>query len=659
MRRLAAALLALSCVEVDDLRVEPPVVPVGQVDTGWQPDAGGPMLPETIACHDDAECGAWLSELPCLTARCTSGQCVADPVSNGTPCTDGDFRTHGDRCLAGRCESGPPVCACAVDADCAAFDDGNACNGRLACDGCVCAPVATPAGSPCDDGDPATTGDACNADGACAGTVPCQCTKAVDCGAVACVETVCADCQCRTFAAEAGLVYAAESFDGGLPAGWSSSTDNGPVTWSAKAGVLRAVGPDGTYDHGPTTATLTASPELLPPGAAILRLSAGLWSAEEGCGDRLELRIDDAVVATLCGPTAPETLTFIVAPDHAAVLSAVFVSDGDENAAAGPIVDDVRWLRVAPDACVKPVETALPASGVQRAPDVGEAAGGWVAAWEGEAGVYVRAGAVDAAGLATPSAPATLVGPGGRRPAVGGDGLVAWEQGPDGARRIAWVYPDGLPTEVADADDAHHVDADGTTLVYLTELGGLAVHRLDLGGTPAIVAGPDPSLRPPRVAVDGDGAAHVLVASDSGVALDGDPLGDPGVTSRPALAAGHGLLVGAWTTMDGVHIRTMGGAPVVVAATSAAEPDLAPTGTGWLVVWTAPGNGGADTNVVAVALGAALESQTQLPPLATYTFDDQDTVRLAPAGAGAIAVWHTPWFDGDASGVVVRSLEGP
>ena len=50
-------------------------------------------------------------------------------------CDDGDKCSVGDTCAKGQCEAGKSgPCTCQVDADCGAFEDGNACNGTLFCD---------------------------------------------------------------------------------------------------------------------------------------------------------------------------------------------------------------------------------------------------------------------------------------------------------------------------------------------------------------------------------------------------------------------------------------------------------------------------------------------------------------------------------------------
>lgn len=120
-----------------------------------------------------------------------SAECSQDAeCDDGNPCTV-------DACSGGACASGGNTCPCVEDADCAAVDDGDLCNGTLVCDagnGCVVDPatvvtcpteldtacsasVCEPAtgacvvmhaatGTACSDGDDCTGGDACEG-GAC------------------------------------------------------------------------------------------------------------------------------------------------------------------------------------------------------------------------------------------------------------------------------------------------------------------------------------------------------------------------------------------------------------------------------------------------------------------------------------------------------------
>ncbi|MDI7269688.1 MAG: hypothetical protein QME96_17000, partial [Myxococcota bacterium] len=172
-------------------------------------------------CHAAEDCD---DENECTRNACLPGGtgriCIVEPAV-GDPCDDGNPCTEGDTCDAGgACASGANVCPCAVDADCAAHEDGDLCNGTLVCvarsceidpatlvtcdtsgdtdcraSRCVPATGACemrdrPDGRPCSDGQWCTPSDAC-ASGACVGAgvrcpFPCQvCDEAARTCAVA------------------------------------------------------------------------------------------------------------------------------------------------------------------------------------------------------------------------------------------------------------------------------------------------------------------------------------------------------------------------------------------------------------------------------------------------------------------------------------------
>ncbi len=134
---------------------------------------------------------------PCTNDSCSPAQgCVHEPVGQGA-CDDQDGCTEGDFCKSGICVGGKNICVCKGDFDCAKFEDGDPCNGTLACVNSVCVIKAgsvvvcpapnspcqviscskqtggcetanLPSGSPCSDADSCTTKDACY-DGVCKG----------------------------------------------------------------------------------------------------------------------------------------------------------------------------------------------------------------------------------------------------------------------------------------------------------------------------------------------------------------------------------------------------------------------------------------------------------------------------------------------------------
>ncbi len=131
LRRLIplVALAALSCTPAGSTATKPTVAPVSDTsisDATLAADgAPGP------ACHFDGDCLA--SSNPCLAARCSQGTCQVVAI-DGVPCSDGNGCTTGDACLGGKCAPGPGTCECTTDGDCKGWEDGDACNGSLACD---------------------------------------------------------------------------------------------------------------------------------------------------------------------------------------------------------------------------------------------------------------------------------------------------------------------------------------------------------------------------------------------------------------------------------------------------------------------------------------------------------------------------------------------
>ena len=147
---------------------------------------------------------------PCTDDACDPlGSCMATP--NTAPCDDGNACTDGDVCQDGACAGTPQAaCACVVDGDCAAFEDGDLCNGTLACIAGTCqvdqtTPVVCPAAVaggctgmaclpqtgecapvllsdvPCSDGNPCSVGDRCEAGACVPGLGACECATTEDC----------------------------------------------------------------------------------------------------------------------------------------------------------------------------------------------------------------------------------------------------------------------------------------------------------------------------------------------------------------------------------------------------------------------------------------------------------------------------------------------
>lgn len=99
------------------------------------PDGGAP-----VGCVTDQLCEGQLTGLgACEVAGCRDGACVAVAAPEGTPCDDGNACTAGDICRAGVCAGVDRCTICREDADCAAFEDGDPCNGTLRCESPLCA----------------------------------------------------------------------------------------------------------------------------------------------------------------------------------------------------------------------------------------------------------------------------------------------------------------------------------------------------------------------------------------------------------------------------------------------------------------------------------------------------------------------------------------
>ena len=116
------------------------------------PAGGCANAPNTLACSDGNPCttgdtcggGACTGVAVNPVTFCDDGNgCTNDAcnavsgcvhANNSAVCDDGNGCTVGDTCSAGLCASGVNTCGCTKNADCAAQEDGNLCNGTLFCD---------------------------------------------------------------------------------------------------------------------------------------------------------------------------------------------------------------------------------------------------------------------------------------------------------------------------------------------------------------------------------------------------------------------------------------------------------------------------------------------------------------------------------------------
>ena len=146
----------------------------GDLCDGHPVCVGGLCTPDpstAIGCQPSSEPGS------CVAPACqpATGECVPEPLPDGTLCDDGDPCTAGDACTAGACEGTAIVC-----------DDGEECTAD-SCDpqaGCT----TEPTDGPCDDGNACTEGETCSA-GECAGGTPLDCNDANICTADACLAS--------------------------------------------------------------------------------------------------------------------------------------------------------------------------------------------------------------------------------------------------------------------------------------------------------------------------------------------------------------------------------------------------------------------------------------------------------------------------------------
>ncbi|MCB9785250.1 MAG: hypothetical protein H6744_01030 [Deltaproteobacteria bacterium] len=289
-----------------------------------------------------------------------SGACGALLLSD-IPCNDGNGCTVGDVCDAGTCTAGADQCPCDLDADCAAYDDDDLCNGALTCQGGLCrvaaqsvvlCPVAEsapcvrprcvpatglcvdetlPDGVPCSDLDACTVGDACEA-GDC---VPGAATSCVD--ANPCTDDACDPATGCTFtpnSAPCDDQDACTSGDlcqaGACAPGAATDCDDGDPctadTCDAALGCVHTITPDAACDdEDPCTSGDTCDAAGACGGEAYTCLGCEACDGLGGCALFDEYcRIDDACVTdgtvdpqNPCLRCAPQVSQAAFSPDDA------------------------------------------------------------------------------------------------------------------------------------------------------------------------------------------------------------------------------------------------------------------------------------------------------------------------------------------------------
>ena len=119
----------------------------GDADCASRED--GDLCNGTLVCGDDGFCHVdpltlvrcvTAGDGPCAVTACvpTTGECVTGPAPNGTGCSDGNPCTTDDVCEGGACVGTYDCAPCTDDASCAPFDDGDRCDGTLACQAREC-----------------------------------------------------------------------------------------------------------------------------------------------------------------------------------------------------------------------------------------------------------------------------------------------------------------------------------------------------------------------------------------------------------------------------------------------------------------------------------------------------------------------------------------
>ncbi len=151
---------------------------------------------------------------PCVAVVREDGECVEQPLEDGTACDDGSLCTTEDFCDEGRCGGTPVVCdeiACQTDPVCdpatgecggtpvvdgTLCDDGNLCTRDETCQSGACRGAERPNGWACDDGNGCTNLDICT-DGVCVGTRPLPEGAGCEDGDLCTVGDICVDGACQ------------------------------------------------------------------------------------------------------------------------------------------------------------------------------------------------------------------------------------------------------------------------------------------------------------------------------------------------------------------------------------------------------------------------------------------------------------------------------
>ena len=142
-------------------------------------------------CVPVVQCGTLkcnASHPTCKVSVCNSFACLEEDAPNGTPCSDNNAATVRDVCFAGTC-MGRNLCegfSCGALSVC---HDAGVCNTNTG----LCSSPNKPDGSPCSDGDPSTQGERCIG-GRCLSVDLCggkTCTSQSQCTTAVCINDEC------------------------------------------------------------------------------------------------------------------------------------------------------------------------------------------------------------------------------------------------------------------------------------------------------------------------------------------------------------------------------------------------------------------------------------------------------------------------------------
>jgi hypothetical protein len=275
-----------------------------QLDDG-EPCNDGQLCTTGDVCGDgtcageEKDCSA--SGGNCLVGDCNpdTGQCVGDPVDDGTPCNDGNGCTGDDECTDGQCAGDPIVCDPSPDPCKVSF-----CNANLG----ACDVSNADNGTTCSDGNECTTGDECEA-GACTPGTPKDCSS---------LDAPCKDGVCNV---QSGLCETVDLGDGSPCSDGAFCT----ATDSCTGGVCSGTGDpcpgtlvcDGQCDEARDTCNAVAGTACESDGNPCTddvcngEGDCGTEANENACDDGLFCTTDDRCADGTCigVATCPQTNT--------------------------------------------------------------------------------------------------------------------------------------------------------------------------------------------------------------------------------------------------------------------------------------------------------------------------------------------------------------